>query len=656
MNTRYILTAVLMLLSAEGLAATYTIGGSTQTVHVMSDVTNAFEDIAVPGGNFTMFTPIASGIGVILNNPDTPSPYTATGTTEDIVGSLDDSLICFDTGCTDVAMFFSSVTNFSGTAWVAHDIRVFGPGTYDFDTCLNDGSTTCITGGDPTAAATLVVGPGQVGAQVFFDYGPNLNIDVFLNWQPDATFTRPDNNFFQFFNAYLAPAETRTYELASRDVDGDGNAGSAMTDGPFKGHNASFSLFLDQSVPVPVTPTMVVAQAGNSGASTGSIDPLGAAVTVDSGIANAANLVFDWNLTSTATTPKYADGSDMYPASDAALVVANTNGTTSPTFHFDPTNAAIIPGATLTVSVQVTNTDNGLSNGATFSLAMGCPADSAPADQDTDGDGVFDVVEACGDTDKDGILNYLDPSTFTPSQVSIDLPLRTVAESDTGTLSIGALAATVADSAGDVGTGIAVSFADINSPDATVDQSCVGGCFDFTVTGGALGGTGTSAKVVILLSELIPERAIYKKVNAGQWMVFDETNPLDSVNSALSFLGTCPAPGNAAYSNGLVVGDDCVQISIEDNGPNDADTSAGSIADPGGVAQEPVPPEFTTPETKIDGGVFGCSASATPVKLTERGELMLILAFIVWIGLVRGKKHKECQQCLLMLCSLAPLF
>lgn len=640
MNTRYILTAVLMLLSAEGLAATYTIGGSTQTVNVMSDISNTFEDIAVPGSNFTMFIPATSGVGILLNNPDTPSPYVATGTTEDIVGTLDDSLICFDTGCTNIAMSFSSVTDFSGTPWSAHDIRVFGPGTYDFDTCLDDGSTTCTTGGDPFAAATLEVGPGQVGAQVFFDYGPNLNIDVFLKWQPDAVFTRPDTNYFAFFGQYLAPAESRTYELASRDVDGDGNAGSAMTDGPFKGHNASFSLFLDASLPVPAQPVMLIAQFGNAGAATGSIDTAGALVAVDTGIAAAANLTFDWDLTSTASTPKYATGADMYPASDAPLIVANTNGATSPIFEFDPTNTAIIPGATLTVSVQVTNTDNGLTNGATFDLTMGCPADSAAPTLDTDGDGVFDIAESCADSDGDGILEYLDPAALTLTQVSVDLALGTVANSDTGVLSIGSLAAAAADSGGNIGAGIGVSMTDIVVIDGAVDQSCVGGCFDFTVTGGALAGTGTSASVVVPLSAAIPERAVYKKLSGGVWVAFDDSGDFDSVNSAASVSGVCPAPGDVAYANGLVVGDDCLQITIEDDGVNDDDANTGSIADPGGVAQQPAPIIYSSPETKIDGGVFGCSASAAPVKLSERGELLLILAFIAWMGLVRGRKQK----------------
>ena len=641
MITRYILTAVLMLLSAQGLATTYIIGGSTQTVSVLSEVTALYEDLAVPGSNFTMFIPASSGVGIMLSNPDTPSPYRVTGTTEDIVGALDDALICFDTGCTDIAMFFSSVTNFSGSPWSAHDIRVFGPGTYDFDTCLDDGSTTCITGGDPSAAATLEVGPGQVGAQVFFNYGPNENIDVFLLWQLDAAFTRPDNSFIAFFGIFAAPAETRTYELASRDVDGDGNAGSAMTDGPFKGHNASFSLFLDASLPVPAQPTMEITQDLNLGAATGSIDTGGASVFVDTGITAAANLAFDWNLTSTASTPKYATGADMYPASDAPLIVANANGATSPIFEFDPTNIAIIPGATLTVSVVVTNTDNGLTNGATFDLTMGCPADTAPNGQDTDGDGVDDndVSEVCGDDDSDGILNYLDPAALTSTQVSVDLALGTVANSDTGTLSIASLAASAADSGGNIGAGIGVSMTDIVVIDGAVDQSCVGGCFDFTVTGG-VAGTGTSASVVVPLSAAIPERAVYKKLSGGVWVAFDDTGDFDSVNSAASVTGVCPAPLDAAYANGLVAGDDCLQITIEDDGVNDDDANTGSIADPGGVAQLPVPTVYASPETKIDGGVFGCSASAAPVKLSERGELLLILAFIAWMGLVRGRKQK----------------
>ena len=49
--------------------------------------------------------------------------------------------------------------------------------------------------------------------------------------------------------------------------------------------------------------------------------------------------------------------------------------------------------------------------------------------------------------------------------------------------------------------------------------------------------------------------------------------------------GNCPPPQSTVYRDGLNTGDWCVQLTIEDGGPNDADGLAnGSIDDPGGVA------------------------------------------------------------------------
>ncbi len=57
----------------------------------------------------------------------------------------------------------------------------------------------------------------------------------------------------------------------------------------------------------------------------------------------------------------------------------------------------------------------------------------------------------------------------------------------------------------------------------------------------------------------------------------------NSMSSALTYVnGNCPAANYASYIQGLVVCDDCVQLVIEDSGPNDADfLRNGSVEDPG---------------------------------------------------------------------------
>jgi hypothetical protein len=63
----------------------------------------------------------------------------------------------------------------------------------------------------------------------------------------------------------------------------------------------------------------------------------------------------------------------------------------------------------------------------------------------------------------------------------------------------------------------------------------------------------------------------------------------NSVSSARGEPGVCPAPGSSEYTSGLTAFNYCVQLTIEDGGPNDADGVRDYvIRDPGGVA---IPPE-----------------------------------------------------------------
>ncbi len=70
--------------------------------------------------------------------------------------------------------------------------------------------------------------------------------------------------------------------------------------------------------------------------------------------------------------------------------------------------------------------------------------------------------------------------------------------------------------------------------------------------------------------------------------------------SAQGERGYCPPYGDANYSAGLKKGGWCVQLTIEDGGPNDADnTQNQSIDDPGGVAVER---GLATPPVTSPGG------------------------------------------------------
>ena len=99
---------------------------------------------------------------------------------------------------------------------------------------------------------------------------------------------------------------------------------------------------------------------------------------------------------------------------------------------------------------------------------------------------------------------------------------------------------------------------------------------------------GQSVRVVIPQAAPIRADAVYRKYQlASGWQDFveDERN---SVASAPGNPDSCPAPGAAGYQPGLQAGHYCVQLTLEDGGPNDADgLRNGVIQDPGGVGSFP---------------------------------------------------------------------
>jgi len=145
------------------------------------------------------------------------------------------------------------------------------------------------------------------------------------------------------------------------------------------------------------------------------------------------------------------------------------------------------------------------------------------------------------------------------------------------------------------------------------------------------------------LSEATPFYSIYRKYDPGTglWAPFVingrnnvQTAPVDALT------GACPEPGDGAYDrpqsgaleDKLRAGDECVQLTIEDNGPNDMDDTANIIRDPGGVA-EVAAPALGKPETS--GG--GCSLASSKASAVNAGHWWLLAGFIGWLGWNRRK-------------------
>jgi len=171
-----------------------------------------------------------------------------------------------------------------------------------------------------------------------------------------------------------------------------------------------------------------------------------------------------------------------------------------------------------------------------------------------------------------------------------------------------------------------------------ITQTCIGGCFDFVVTGV----TGNT-QVVIPLSTAIPTPAtdntlIYRKLVAGSWQDFDISgnNGIHTAPGTVSGSDIiCPAPTDSSYTanSGINSGHRCLRLTIVDNGPNDSDATTGTIADPGGIA------ETTSIDTRTSG-TDGCSMTGTTAKASNHLDWLLVAGFLGLLGLFRLKQKQ----------------
>lgn len=201
--------------------------------------------------------------------------------------------------------------------------------------------------------------------------------------------------------------------------------------------------------------------------------------------------------------------------------------------------------------------------------------------QDTDQDGLPDALEGSGDVDGNGIPNYLDnmPSTNILPQQGSNTNAYLI-ECDPGVRCGLGLFARGGNSGGvqildeEIGSIGELSLDPVFAP--------VGGIFDFAIRD--LPTPGQSVRVVLPQRTPIPADAVYRKFQRGQWITFTQ-NSNNALHSAPGAPGYCPPPGSADWQPGLIAGNWCVQLTIEDGGPNDDDGLVNSaVVDPGAVA------------------------------------------------------------------------
>lgn len=141
----------------------------------------------------------------------------------------------------------SSTSPMFGHTWTAHDIQMFTPGSYSFDTTLGGGNTE-------TSTLNATVGAGQLGLHMLWDWNGNNNIDMFMVFGQNSVFGSGLLYSTQLYASYQskceagytgtvtknclydlysygsagAPTMNQVWMLASVDGNGDGVMGIPM--------------------------------------------------------------------------------------------------------------------------------------------------------------------------------------------------------------------------------------------------------------------------------------------------------------------------------------------------------------------------------------------------------------------------------------------
>ena len=385
------------------------------------------------------------------------------------------------------------------------------------------------------------------------------------------------------------PELDETIVLRLGEPGNPGNPGNAVVGG-----NDEFVITISETNLAP-TPSIDIVQAGEQ-RTTVTADGGPVRVSVEGGDPNDDTVSYDWS------------------GSDGALVP--TEGYNERTFTFDP--AGVAAG---TYRVTVTATDNGLPARSAavhrdLQVVPGAPA--LAADADRDGDGIDDASEGIADRNRNGVPAWLDPSEDWHHLVAETGSPAILQTEEGNVLALGRTALASGDDA-------RVTMTDIRNhgsgggPAANVDDARYHyplGIFDFEVR--RFSTPDDTARVVIPLPEPLPAGALWRKYLADLgWQDFAE-DAGNALASAAGEPGVCPEPDSDRYTDGLTAGHHCVQLTLEDGGPNDADGERnGTIVDPGGIAVATAGPSVDTAGLAVADREVSAGAADVPLLRFE---------------------------------------
>jgi len=210
---------------------------------------------------------------------------------------------------------------------------------------------------------------------------------------------------------------------------------------------------------------------------------------------------------------------------------------------------------------------------------------------DSDGDLIPDIAEGFGDSDRDGIPDYLDriPECNVLQELAKESDVYLIEGQAGVCLRRGEFTLKGVTGGANITDNDVVKIEDdlIKDNEATN----IGGIFDYIAYG--LPVQGSSFAIVIPQRNPIPENAVYRKFNrANKWHTFEVDDavekPLNSLWSTQGEPGYCPPPSinntQGTWVRGLIPGYWCVQMILVDGGIYDDDNKKnGIIVDPGYV-------------------------------------------------------------------------
>ncbi|MCF6364123.1 MAG: putative Ig domain-containing protein [Gammaproteobacteria bacterium] len=330
-------------------------------------------------------------------------------------------------------------------------------------------------------------------------------------------------------------------------------------------------------------------------------------------------------VSATMTDPNPDDSHSYdWSGSDNALVDTDTTDTI---FSFDPSG---VPEGVYTVSLQVTDDGMPVMNGeGLLRLRVIATAPALNAGLDSDGDGVMDADEGNGDEDNDGVSDYVDAiSASNVLQGITGASDSFLIETEAGLqIRLGSAAFTTGNNAAQV------------TDSANDEVTNIGGIFDIEITG--LSTAGQALQVILPQVQPIPANAVYREQLPSGWIDFEQDSD-NILSSAAGAEGQCPAPGDAAFEPGLVEGYWCVQLKIQDGGPNDGDGQINNaVVSFGGVAQK----NTTSVSTRGGGSISLISLMLLillalvclgRLQATGQGRLLARVALFAPVILVAG--------------------